>query len=120
MAFKDLIPTAAQFIAAQNALKARGNPDDPCADCGAARKHHLPNRTFSYAKTGASSGNSRELPVLAPTSCDSPNHLCACVAFREVDDARVPGQWNPALKKPVALAKGSRRKKPDPIFEVSR
>lgn len=71
------------FRAAQQALRQAGHLDDPCGRCGCMRRYHLPHITFSYAKTGGSSGRSREIPVLAPTSCDCKWCLCSCVAFVE-------------------------------------
>lgn len=91
--FAALIPSVAKFAAAQKALMARGGPDDPCAACGCKRKHHLPPRTYSYAKTGGSSGNSHNVYVLAPTCCHSPESFCSCVAFREKDDPSVRGVY---------------------------
>ena len=62
---------------------ARGKPDDPCGRCGCSRDAHLPKPTFSYAKSGGSSGKAIEIPVLAPTSCDCPYCICSCVEFVE-------------------------------------
>ncbi len=72
-----------EFAAQQASLKAAGHPDDPCHRCGCRRKHHRPPPTFSYAKSGGSSGKSREIPVLAPTCCHCPFCFCSCVAFVE-------------------------------------
>src|SRR5271154_6831073 len=59
-----------KFKEAQAFLISNGRANDPCGKCGCRRDMLLPTPTFSYAKTGGSSGKSRELPVLAPTSCD--------------------------------------------------
>ena len=75
--------TAADFREAQRLLRSRGNPEDPCGRCGCKRIGHLPGRTYSYAKSGGSSGKSREIPVLAPTCCDCEFCFCFCVAFLE-------------------------------------
>lgn len=72
-----------KFAALQKALRQAGQPGDPCAACGCRRDAHLPKPTFSYAKSGGSSGRSVEIPVLAPTSCDCPHCICSCVAYRE-------------------------------------
>jgi hypothetical protein len=71
------------FQEQQKTLAARGAPEDPCGECGCRRKYHLPKPTFSYAKSGGSSGRSIELNCLAPTSCECKYCLCACVAFIE-------------------------------------
>jgi hypothetical protein len=71
------------FSAAQAALKSRGSLRDPCGRCGCRRGQHLPGKTFSYSKSGGSSGKSIELPVLAPTSCDCHHCICSCVGFVE-------------------------------------
>jgi hypothetical protein len=73
----------AQFREVQRLLRVLGNPDDPCGRCGCKRVYHLPARTFSYAKSGGSSGKSREISVQAPTSCDCKFCFCFCVAFVE-------------------------------------
>jgi len=73
----------AAFDAAQLELMSQGDPMDPCGRCGCRRKGHRPGRSFSFAKTGASSGNSHEIPVRAPTSCDCPFCICSCVGFVE-------------------------------------
>jgi hypothetical protein len=72
-----------EFQDAQSALMRAGMPSDPCGRCGCRRKHHFPKPTFSFSKSGGSSGKSRELPVLAPTSCDCPFCICSCVGFVE-------------------------------------
>jgi hypothetical protein len=61
------------------------NPDDftdeeICARCGFPGSHHRPPKTFGYAKTGASSGNSHEVPITART-CNFTDTLTTCVAF---------------------------------------
>lgn len=71
------------FQQQQETLTASGAPEDPCGECGCRRKYHLPKPTFSYAKSGGSSGRSIELNCLAPTSCECKYCLCACVAFIE-------------------------------------
>jgi hypothetical protein len=48
--------TAAEFRAAQRRLRAQGNPQDPCGRCGCMRNGHLPPPTYSFAKSGGSSG----------------------------------------------------------------
>lgn len=73
----------AVFKEAQDRLRAAGKPEDPCGRCGCRRDGHLPGKTFSYAKSGGSSGNSKEIPVLAPWSCDCKYCLCFCVEFIE-------------------------------------
>ena len=75
--------TAEQFREAQRILLSRGNPEDPCGRCGCKRGTHLPPRTYSYAKTGASSGKSHEIPVQAPTCCECKFCFCFCVGFIE-------------------------------------
>jgi len=75
--------TAAEFREAQALLMSRGHSEDSCGRCGCKRKFHLPNRTYSYAKTGGSSGKSHEILVLAPISCDCKFCFCFCVAFVE-------------------------------------
>jgi len=72
-----------QFEQAQKELMARGSPDDPCGHCGCRRKYHRPTKTFSYAKSGGSSGKSVELNVLAPTCCECKYCFDDCVAFVE-------------------------------------
>lgn len=59
-------------------------PTDPCGRCGCIRKAHEPPKTFSYAKTGASSGKSHELPITARTCCwECKFCMCSCVAWVE-------------------------------------
>jgi hypothetical protein len=58
-----------EFADAQNALMRAGAPEDPCGRCGCARKVHRPDSSYSYAKSGGSSGKSHQIPVLAPTCC---------------------------------------------------
>jgi hypothetical protein len=84
----------AEFKAIQAALLRAGAPTDACGRCGCPRAErsvdgrswaggHLPKPTFSYAKSGSSSGRSRELPVLAPTSCDCSCCICFCTGWVE-------------------------------------
>jgi hypothetical protein len=54
--------------------------EEICARCGQAGSYHRPPATYSYAKTGASSGNSREVPITART-CNWSHPLTTCVAF---------------------------------------
>jgi hypothetical protein len=75
--------TRAEFEAAQEALMSRGKPADPCGACGCARKSHKAKSTFSYAKSGASSGKSVLIPTLAPTCCECPHCFCFCTTFVE-------------------------------------
>lgn len=75
--------SAMEFREAQRLLRTRGNPDDPCGRCGCKRIFHLPTRTYSFAKSGGSSGKSHEIPTLAPTCCDCEFCFCFCVAFVE-------------------------------------
>lgn len=75
--------TAAEFRAAQRRLRAQGNPEDPCGRCGCTRIGHLPPPTYSFAKSGGSSGKSHEIPVQAATCCDCKYCFCFCVAFVE-------------------------------------
>ncbi len=75
--------TAAEFRAAQRRLRAQGNPEDPCGRCGCQRIGHLPPPTYSFAKSGGSSGKSHEIPVQAPTCCSCKYCFCFCVAFVE-------------------------------------
>ena len=75
--------TAEQFREAQRRLMSRGKFEDPCGRCGCKRLTHLPDRTFSYAKSGGSSGKSHEVPVQAPTCCECKYCLCFCVGFVE-------------------------------------
>jgi len=72
-----------EFAGQQEELMRRGKPQDPCGYCGCTRGEHHPKPTFSYAKSGGSSGKSVELNVLAPTSCDCHFCICACIAFAE-------------------------------------
>jgi hypothetical protein len=84
----------AEFKAAQAALLRAGKPEDACGRCGCPRAErsldgrswaggHLPKPTFSHAKSGSSSGRSKELPVLAPTSCDCSCCICFCTGWIE-------------------------------------
>jgi hypothetical protein len=54
--------------------------DEICARCGFPGSHHRPGKSFSYAKTGASSGKSHEIPITART-CNFTDTLTTCVAF---------------------------------------
>lgn len=81
-----------EFKGAQSALMQRGTPEQGCGACGCRREHHLPPPTFSYAKSGGSSGGSVELPCIAPTSCSCPYCLCCCTHFVE------PFEGQPFLK----------------------
>jgi hypothetical protein len=72
-----------QFEAQQAAMMRAGDPDTPCGRCGCRRDRHLPGRTFSHATSGASSGKSHEVPVLAPTCCVCKYCFCFCTAFVE-------------------------------------
>jgi hypothetical protein len=60
-----------------------GSPGDACGRCGCKRKSHKNKETFSYSKSGGSSGRSVELPITARTSCDCHFCICFCVAFIE-------------------------------------
>lgn len=71
------------FAEAQARLKKAGKAEDPCGRCGCRRDGHMPKPTYSYAKSGGSSGKSVEVPVLAPTSCDCKFCTCSCVEFVE-------------------------------------
>jgi hypothetical protein len=55
--------------------------DEICARCQEDGKHHRPPKTYSYAKTGASSGNSREIPITARTCNWGGSPLTTCHAF---------------------------------------
>jgi hypothetical protein len=78
--------SAIEFKGQQAQLMRSGKPEDPCGDCGCRRDSHLPKKTFSYAKSGGSSGKSIEVAVLAPTSCDCKYCICYCTGFVEPFD----------------------------------
>lgn len=54
--------------------------DEICARCKFPGSHHRPPATFSYAKTGGSSGKARELPIEART-CNWTDTMTTCPAF---------------------------------------
>jgi hypothetical protein len=56
---------------------------DPCGRCGCSRAGHQPGKTYSYAKSGGSSGKSHEIPILARTCCVCKFCFCFCTAFVE-------------------------------------
>lgn len=58
---------------------------DRCERCHQERADHLPGATYSYGKSGFSSGGTHESPVVAVTS----GTLSSCVAFIEPGE-RVP------------------------------
>ena len=63
--------------------------EEVCARCGEDGGHHRPPMTFSYAKTGASSGHSHEVPITART-CNWSHPLTTCIAFsRKAPDEAV-------------------------------
>jgi hypothetical protein len=60
--------------------------DERCARCKSKGSYHRPPKTFSYAKTGGSSGKSKEIPITART-CNWSEPLTNCIAFaRFVED----------------------------------
>ena len=67
----------------QDEMMKAGSPDTKCGRCGCIRKHHQNKKTFSYAKSGGSSGKSREILIRAITSCECPFCLCFCIGFIE-------------------------------------
>jgi len=59
--------------------------EEICARCGDDGSYHRPPKTYSYAKTGGSSGKSHEVPITART-CNwggSPLTTCHCFAREE-------------------------------------
>ena len=59
-------------------------PSDPCGRCGCERRFHNPPKSYSYAKTGSSSGKSHMIEIKARTCCDScPHCFCFCIAWIE-------------------------------------
>lgn len=100
-----------EFKDIQSALMRAGMPEDPCGRCGCRRKDHFPTPTFSFAKSGGSSGKSHELPCLAPTCCVCHFCFCFCVAFVEPFAGQKymqciyehePGVQRPALEQELA------------------
>lgn len=69
----------------QTEMMAHGSPEDHCGRCNCLRRHHQNKKTYSYAKTQASSGRSREIPITAVTSCECPHCFCFCIGFIEPD-----------------------------------
>ena len=51
-----------------------------------------PDKYFNYAKSGGSSGKSKNILVLAVTCCDCKHYFCFCVGFVE------PFEGQPFLK----------------------
>jgi hypothetical protein len=60
------------------------NDYDHCGRCGCERRFHNPPASYSYAKTGASSGRAHQIKILARTCCDNcPHCFCFCTAWVE-------------------------------------
>lgn len=62
----------------------KNSQTDPCGRCGCERRFHNPPKSYSYAKTGSSSGKSHMIEIKARTCCDScPHCFCFCIAWIE-------------------------------------